>query len=1157
MKRTLHHIMLRGGIFVCITVLLLTSCENFLKATQVKEEIEEAIEIANSSPILYHIIADKDSGTVSPSQATLKKKQSVNLLFTPADGWSFICWEALDRNTNEPVPDAIQFENPQKLETKAVIIKPTENLMIHPKCQLVPKVIEITPSFDNSGCDQDRTIEILFNKPVNPQTLDFTGISITTPEGTELFSTDPDDSFFETPYFSNDNKVLNIPTIKGKFLLLPDGLDENATPHNSKKNTDDITVRLDLSAVKDTDGLTFEQPEPHIYRVNKTVDNVPPVITSIDLFSTSDESDYFYKKLTDKPFFKEDGITLNWSSAIVKYEDGTTQYQNGDYSQNHVSHIYITLEGHDDRSGLKGVKIRETYKRDTSGTPVESEPQESELYTSANGEFKIDYSFYTKNPNDGLFVIEVILIDKAGQETKKQYWVIKDTFNSLYMDKVYVRSPDLVQSNYTSFIAQFNSSTGQWETGFLFDTFSIGSDDYYSNFSSHRLLNMEYFNGEKRPSEEEKIYKIFIDEDIGVQTQLLSQLNAKLKGCKRNPKETTSIVITMEEESGIISSFTVKLPKSTHVAYTSGNSVVLYDSTYTLDFGWGFDGPRVYYTYQQVHDDGSVSSPGPMTFLSNMGGISGLDEKPDGIYNLYVSRCLSVHGPSAVYRLYSPFENCYKYYKGVTNPYAEDLPDSFEFPHFTLPQKASIEYGRNKGTAKFNMDVDYFYKDGYSYVLNFSCSQKKYCTDSNENIEIENGHTYYVFISALDSQGNYIGQTANETLSLIDVDNNPPTLNSSLGNQYPRSYFDSTSIRIFNFRSYDLNKVGNPLRLSNIDYYFIPVSYGKTLDLNTLESGLFRKNSMVCTDENWNSQNIDISLVDLEYGDYYLYYYFEDTSELKNYVIKNNNYPIRYYIANTKPDLLVYNNNSSDCIKILLPAYTHNLKPVESAPNPDYKAYSRYVVGTAFVGVDTLENNKWNHYEDMNPDLSSTDKFKYGPCVPMEKESETEWKYILDYNTFAGKFIKINSKYSCPEGEAFALYNVYTKPLYAFPDYYKYLADWAADENNEGIPAPDYCTSKTWMPMANGWQIFNDKPCFVHTRFCSKNLTEPGDLSKDAAYEWEARAQETGIVYNDGSTTMTFSYTNDNLTGVPSGYYYTTICHFADGTVVMSEVKQK
>ena len=155
---------------------MLTSCENFLKAGEIKAEIEESIEIANSKPILYHIIADKDSGTVSPSQATLKKKQSVNLLFTPAEGCTFIRWEVRDRSSGELVPDAIKFDNPKDPETKALIVRPRENLMICPKCTLVPAVIQITPAFESGGCDQDKAIEITFNKAVNPLTFDFDNI---------------------------------------------------------------------------------------------------------------------------------------------------------------------------------------------------------------------------------------------------------------------------------------------------------------------------------------------------------------------------------------------------------------------------------------------------------------------------------------------------------------------------------------------------------------------------------------------------------------------------------------------------------------------------------------------------------------------------------------------------------------------------------------------------------------------------------------------------------------------------------------------------------------------------------------------------------------------------------------------------------------------
>lgn len=52
---------------------------------------------------------------------------------------------------------------------------------------------------------------------------------------------------------------------------------------------------------------------------------------------------------------------------------------------------------------------------------------------------------------------------------------------------------------------------------------------------------------------------------------------------------------------------------------------------------------------------------------------------------------------------------------------------------------------------------------------------------------------------------------------------------------------------------------------------------------------------------------------------------------------------------------------------------------------------------------------------------------------------------------------------------------------------------------------------------------------------------------------WESKGIETGIVVKNSS----FTYSNDYLTEIPAGNYYTTVVHFADGTKVMSEVKQK
>ena len=85
----------------------------------------------------------------------------------------------------------------------------------------------------------------------------------------------------------------------------------------------------------------------------------------------------------------------------------------------------------------------------------------------------------------------------------------------------------------------------------------------------------------------------------------------------------------------------------------------------------------------------------------------------------------------------------------------------------------------------------------------------------------------------------------------------------------------------------------------------------------------------------------------------------------------------------------------------------------------------------------------------------------------------------------------------------------------------------------------------------NGLQIQCDAPTFAHTMYCKKNLST-GVKDTDVK-KWENCAQETG--YKEG--TSNFTYGDENYDAVPSGYYYTTIVHFADGTTLMSEVKQK
>lgn len=1124
-------------------MLLLTSCENFLKANQVKSEIEESIEIANSSPILYHIIADKDSGTVSPSQATLKKKQSVNLLFTPAEGWNFICWEALDRTTGELLPDAIKFENPQKLETKATILNPRQNLMIHPKCNLVPKVIDISPRFDNSGCDQDRTIEITFNKALDTQIFDFSTISITTPEGTELFSTDPDASFFDSPYFSSDNKVLNIPTIKGKFLLLPDGADEDTTPHNSKKSTDDITIRIDLSSVKDIDGLQIEEFAPYTYRVNKNVDNVPPVITDIHLYSTSDTSDYFYKELTQKAY-------NNWSeTSSIKRPNNLSMFKKGDYSRNHVSHLYMNIYGYDDASEIGTIRVKETYKRNKDNFEItpemttfrdfgindfiveDLEEDEEEDYDYKL--YKLEYDFDSRNTDDGLYLIEVSLLDKASNESLlESYWVIKDTVANPGCSINEASKTENKKKNAIR-VPTYNSTNNIYESDINLGGVSDiagkywiilnRTDSFFRDWISNRIVKVFL---EEENSEDVLTYENYsIDSSDPYFGNKISQAMQD-KNIHFNSYKTTIIKIQIEEESGIVTEETITLLKSVDViGFTPTGAICNISDEF-------YEGDEITYqtvwTYQADEDstpgDYHLETSNTLWFISS-----------NGIYNIYIIRKCGL--------FYSALGKPMKYYKGVSNPVT---PPDVIFPQIKkrpVYEDGDIVYERNSEKAKFNLELAYSENTStnYSYSVylrNTYDTNKGYYFNGSENnpklfeVEVPSDEEYQIYLFATDSDGNVVKQSGpmldnNNCLSLKDEDNKPPLISSLFpvwnSTDSWNYYIESNAFRSLNVSIADyINNTSH--QLSEFYYYYVPANFHGNLEE---VSSKYPGKKLAITSDDIANDYVNIPFDDLNFGTYAFYTLAYDESG--NYTFKRASGSVTYYTAATVPVL----NAQSNKIKISSSPLT---EAICQGFNVKIDNYERY------LNIFTLQNGKW---VEIKIHEKATEE------IPEPESTANElWDYELDYPE-TGSFIKICGLYCTYNNN-----NGWTpqdpismKPAYAYTGYYQYLAG--------GGSANAYCKSKSWMPMANGWQIFADKPAFVHTLYCSKNLTRTGNFTTaEAALEWETRAQETGLVYNDGRG-ITFSYTDENLEGVPEDYYYTTICHFADGTVVMSEVKQK
>ena len=82
--------------------------------------------------------------------------------------------------------------------------------------------------------------------------------------------------------------------------------------------------------------------------------------------------------------------------------------------------------------------------------------------------------------------------------------------------------------------------------------------------------------------------------------------------------------------------------------------------------------------------------------------------------------------------------------------------------------------------------------------------------------------------------------------------------------------------------------------------------------------------------------------------------------------------------------------------------------------------------------------------------------------------------------------------------------------------------------------------------------------------YSDSKLTD-SKYTKNAITTWETKGAETGLkTYQcpvnestGNNETLNVTYGLNNLDNIPTGCWYTTIVHFADGTTVMTDIKQK
>ena len=338
-----------GGLY---TLTNLASCDNFLNSGDLREDIQNAIDYNNAATCTVYLKADADKGDfLSDGEKTFKIDYNSEVQFSVnLDSYVFKGLEAVSRSDpNISRSDCVQFTIIYSDDKKGIyninikILKEASDILIRPVCIPLPKLTEIAPKFESTGCDQDTTISFTFNKEVNPESFKdengtYSCISIYCDDG-DLSSN------FSTPYFSSDNKTLYIPANSQKLILPPDGT----------KNILNIEVKYDFSNACDIDGNKLNTTGVYQYKINKNFGNQRKIILHV-------ESDADYGKfLSSGEKECTEGYTIEVQFTIKKDEYKFLNFEAVSTGASHESRsdcvVFEDLDK-DDVGGIYKARVR-------------------------------------------------------------------------------------------------------------------------------------------------------------------------------------------------------------------------------------------------------------------------------------------------------------------------------------------------------------------------------------------------------------------------------------------------------------------------------------------------------------------------------------------------------------------------------------------------------------------------------------------------------------------------------------------------------------------------------------------------------------------------------------------------------------------------------
>ena len=295
------------SVSVLAIVLLLgcfTSCSNFLKGEQIKEELERILAYNNSKSYTILVTADKDSGQIKkPISGEVSKKATdvFEIKFEPEPGYSFARWEASSEALppGESIYDYIEFEDAQNPDTKVTFKKELSSIVINAVCPHLPFV-----NFELKGG----------NGNISPVTGSYTCIQTYT----YRLAFEPESYYefirWELYDLKADHEIPN-----GKYITIENPLSKE-TSYSFASELEDSGIKLVIRPkVKERPQVISNSPQASGVRKDTSIQVLfDQDMDKASIYYTKDEMDQMCKDgLADEGLYEETVINGNGENQVV------------------------------------------------------------------------------------------------------------------------------------------------------------------------------------------------------------------------------------------------------------------------------------------------------------------------------------------------------------------------------------------------------------------------------------------------------------------------------------------------------------------------------------------------------------------------------------------------------------------------------------------------------------------------------------------------------------------------------------------------------------------------------------------------------------------------------------------------------------------------